>query len=62
MSNPLTAVLPAKVRLVLYAIVFVAATVFAIYQATEGDWKLFTGSLLAALVNLLAAANTPAQQ
>ena len=57
-TNPLTDVLPAKVRRYLYAAAFLAAWVFAIYQATQGDWKQFTGSLLAGLVPLLAASNT----
>lgn len=60
MSNPVRDVLPEKVRLVLYAILFVVALVFSIYQASEGDWKLFTGSLLTSLLGLLAAGNTRA--
>jgi len=61
MANPLTDVLPSKFRKYLYALLFVAALVFAIYQASEGDWKLFVGSLLTSLLGLLATSNTPSQ-
>lgn len=61
MSNPLSDVLPAKVRLVVYAVLFVVATVFALWQASEGDWNLFLGALFPALVGLLAAGNTDAR-
>jgi hypothetical protein len=57
MDNPLADVLPYQVRRVAYAVLFVAALVFGLYQASEGDWKLFVGSLLTALVGLLAAGN-----
>lgn len=57
-TNPLTDVLPAKVRKVLYAVAFLAAWIFAAFQAADGDWKQFTGAVLAGLVPLLAASNT----
>lgn len=56
-TNPLVNVLTPKVRAVLYAILFVAALVFAIYQASDGDWLEFTGSLIASLLGLVAASN-----
>jgi hypothetical protein len=60
MKNPLTDVLPAHVRKVLYAVAFVLALLFGLWQASKGDWAEFIGSVLAALVPLLAASNTPA--
>ena len=60
-SNPLDGVLPAKVRRALYAILFVAALVFAAFQAADGDWLLFAASLFPSLLGLLAAGNTPAE-
>lgn len=62
MNNPLADVLPPKARKALYAVVFVAALVFSLWQASEGDWATFTGGLLTALVNLMAASNTPAPE
>lgn len=56
--NPLYDVLPQKLRKIVYAILFVAAGIFAIYQATDGDWKQFAGGVLVFLVGLLAASNT----
>lgn len=55
--NPLTAV-PAQVRQIAYAILFVAALAFAAYQASEGDWLVFAGSLVTSLLGALAASNT----
>lgn len=56
--NPLVDVLPPYVRKVAYAVLFVAALVFAAFQASDGDWTLFVGSLITALVGALAASNT----
>lgn len=56
-DNPLTDVLPAKLRKYAYAVLFVAALVYALYQAADGDWATFTGSLLTSLLGLLAASN-----
>lgn len=56
-SNPLTNVLPAKVRLYFYAVLFVAALVFAAWQAADGDWALFIGGLISALGGATAASN-----
>jgi hypothetical protein len=56
--NPLYNALPATARKYLYAVLFVAALVFSLYQASQGDWLLFVGSLLTALTGLLASSNT----
>lgn len=56
--NPLQDVLPPKARKLLYAVLFVAALVFAVYQASDGDWLLFAGSLVTSLLGLLASSNT----
>lgn len=58
-ANPLTDVLPTKVRKYIYAIAFLALLVFTAWQAAAGDWDQFVGGLLATLVPLLAASNTP---
>lgn len=61
MSNPITEalhLLPAPVRKTIYALLFLAALVFGVYQATEGDWLLFVGGVLTSLTGLLAAGNT----
>jgi hypothetical protein len=55
--NPLTDVLPAKVRKFAYAILFVAALVFAVYQASDGDWVTFVGGLITSLLGAVAASN-----
>lgn len=60
MNNPLTDVLPPVARKILYAVVFVLALLFGLWQASKGNWEEFIGSTLVALVNLLAASNTPA--
>lgn len=63
MSNPLTNVLPERARQIAYAVLFVLALIFGLYQASEGDWMLFVGSLLTSLVGLLAASNvTPTRR
>lgn len=58
-TNPLHDALPARVRQVAYAVLFVAALAFATYQAADGDWLVFAGSLVTALLGALAASNTP---
>lgn len=60
-SNPLTDVLPAKVRQILYAILFVAALTFAAWQAAGGDWVEFAGGLIVALFGATATSNTNAE-
>jgi hypothetical protein len=56
--NPLYDVLPAKARKILYALLFLGALIFAVYQASDGDWVVFAGSLITSLLGLLAASNT----
>jgi uncharacterized membrane protein YjjP (DUF1212 family) len=56
--NPLKDVIPEKARKIVYAILFVAALVFAVYQASDGDWLVFASALVTALVGLLASSNT----
>lgn len=56
--NPLQGVLSPVVRKYLYAILFVSALVFGIYQAADGDWELFAGSLITSFLGLLASSNT----
>ena len=55
--NPLTNVLPAKVRLYFYAALFVAGLVFAAWQASDGNWVEFVGGLISALGGATAASN-----
>ena len=55
--NPLTDALPARVRQIAYAVLFVVALAFAAWQASEGDWTLFAGSLVTSLLGALAASN-----
>lgn len=57
-SNPLTDVLSPKVRATLYAALFVAALVFSVFQAADGDWSEFIGGLITALLGATAASNT----
>lgn len=58
MNNPLADLLPPKIRQSLYGLLVLAATFYSIYEASNGDWAVFTGSALAALTALLAVANT----
>ena len=57
MENPLVNVLTPRVRQVLYAVLFLASLVFGLWQASEGDWLLFAGSLVTSLLGLTAASN-----
>jgi hypothetical protein len=59
MMNPLTDILPARVRRVAYALLFVASLLFAAWQAADGDWLQFAGGLVTALLGATAASNTP---
>ena len=56
--NPIANVLPARVRQIAYAVLFVAALVFSVYQASDGDWVTFAGGLVTALLGAVAASNT----
>ena len=54
----LTDVIPAKHRKYVYAAVTLAALVWGAWEASQGDWQVFTGALIAALVTATAASNT----
>jgi TRAP-type C4-dicarboxylate transport system permease small subunit len=56
--NPLTNVLPERMRKVAYAVLFVLALAFAAWQAAQGDWTAFVGGLITALFGATAASNT----
>lgn len=58
MNNPLVDVLSPVVRKYLYALLFLAALVFAAFTAADGDWVVFAGSVVTSLLGLLAASNT----
>lgn len=60
MNETLGSILPPDVRRVLYVVVGLGATVFGIWQASDGKWDVFTGSLLVAIVQALAVKNVPA--
>lgn len=55
--NPLTDILPEAWRKRAYAILTLAALVFAAWQASQGDWAVFVGALIAALTGATAASN-----
>lgn len=57
MENPLVNVLTPAVRKWLYALLFLAALVFSLFQAADGDWLVFAGSLITSLLGLVAASN-----
>lgn len=56
-SNPLQDVVPPKYRQVVYALLTLALLAFSLWQASQGDWTLFAGSLLTALGTGTAASN-----
>ena len=56
--NPLTDVLPAKVRKYVYALLALGALVLAAYQAAGGDWLEFAGLFLGSLGFGTASSNT----
>lgn len=60
--NPLTDVLPARVRQVAYAALFVVALIFAAWSAAEGDWFKFVGLLVTSLLGAMAASNTASSE
>jgi hypothetical protein len=59
-GNILSELLPRKARLVLYIVIFLIALVFAAWQASDGNWLVALGSVLASLSSLLSAGNTTA--
>ncbi len=60
--NILTDVIPARYRRYVYAAVTLAALVWGAWEASQGDWQVFVGSLISALVTATAASNTPAPE
>ena len=58
MTNPLFDVIPAKARKYVYAVLALAAIVFAAYQVSDGDWVELVGALIVALTGATAASNT----
>lgn len=62
MTNPLVNVLTPKVRAWLYALLFVASTLFTIWQASDGDWRQAVAGGIAALLGLVAASNASPTQ
>lgn len=58
-SNPLVDVLPAKYRRYVYALATAAAFLYALWLASNGDWRRFVAAILASLVSGTAHANTP---
>lgn len=57
MQNVLTELLPRRVRLWLYLIVFVVLLILTAWQAADGEWGVAIVSILASLAPLLAAGN-----
>ncbi len=55
--NPLSDVLPPRVRKIAYAIVFVLSLVFAAWQVGAGDLLVAAGALITSLTSALAASN-----
>lgn len=56
--NVLTDVIPAKARRYVYAVVTLAALIWGAFEASQGDWRVFVGSVITALVTATAASNT----
>ena len=59
--NPLTDLIPAKYRKYLYALVSLAAVVYGVCEASNGDWKQFAIALVGLAASALAHANTNPQ-
>lgn len=57
MQNPLTAVLPPRVRLIAYSVVFVLSLGFMAWQAADGDLFEFAFALVTSLGSALAVSN-----
>ena len=55
--NPLTDIIPARYRQKVYAALALVALVWGIYEASDGDWRTFVGSLIVALTTATAASN-----
>lgn len=57
MSNPLTDVLPGRVRLYAYAVAFVLSAAVTAYEAANGDWRAAVLPFLTTLTSALSASN-----
>lgn len=51
-------IIPPRYRRAVYALVSLAGLVFAAWQASDGNWTVFAGSLITSLTTALAAGNT----
>lgn len=51
-------VIPVKYRRLTYLLATLALFVYGLWEASNGDWRTFAGSLLTALVTALAAGNS----
>lgn len=62
-KNPLLDIFPPKQRKYVYALVSLASLLFGAWQASEGNFDVFIGSVFATLVTAMAASNTaPAEK
>lgn len=59
-SNPLTDILPPRVRLYVYAVLFLAFLGVSAWQASDGNWVNFVVALVTALGHGTAASNVKA--
>lgn len=55
--NALVNMLPPQGRKILYGVLAAALSIYAIWQAVDGDWTQFSVSIATALVNIMAAGN-----
>lgn len=62
MHNPLTAVLPPRVRAIAYAIVFVLSLGFMAWQASDGNKLEFAFALVTSLGSALAVSNVSSHE
>lgn len=53
--------IPARYRKAIYDLITLAAIAFGAWQASEGNWETFVGSLLTAITTRMASANTTEQ-
>lgn len=58
--NPLSDVLPPRVRAYLYAVLVLAGLVLGAWQAAEGNVMTFAVALVLSLTSALAGSNVPA--
>ena len=57
-KNPLLDVIPPKQRKYVYALVALASLLLGAWQASEGNFEVFVGTLVTTLVTAMAASNT----